>query len=109
MEARASFGRTGISKGFIAVVAVLITLGLAVAAAAVAKNAGGSSATTQTQAHAVVKAQAPSYAQAVKAQPSSVQQPGYRGGKVTMDDGPAQFSAAAPRAPPPRGCHGPTQ
>lgn len=50
MEARASFGRSGISKGLIAATAVSVCLGLAVMAATVAKNAGGS---TSTQTHAV--------------------------------------------------------
>jgi|ERR1700682_4152762 len=97
MEARASFGRTGISKGFIAVVAVLITLGLAVMAAAVAKNAGGSSA-TQTHAVKAQPASAPSYAQ------------GTRGGVKNLDDNLTPVSStAAPRAPQPRSDFGPIE
>jgi hypothetical protein len=95
MEARAAFGRTGASKGFIAVVAVLITLGLGVMAAAVAKNASGS---TVTQTHAVSAPAGIHYAQS-----------GYRGGKQTLDDGLAPASTAAPRAPQSRGGHGPLQ
>jgi len=73
MEARAAFGRTGASKGFIAVVAVLITLGLAVMAAAVAKNASGSSA---TQTHAV---------QAQSASGPNIVEPARRGGPQEFD------------------------
>ena len=98
MEARASFGRTGISKGFIAVVAVLVTLGLGVMAAAVAKNVSGS---TTTQTHAV------------KAQPFSgptYAQPGYRGGLQMLNDGLAPASkSAAPRESRSIGGHGPIQ
>ena len=86
MEARQSFGRTGISKGFIAVVAVLITLGLAVMAAAVAKNVSGSAA-TQTHAVKAQPASGPTYAQS-----------GYRGGHQTLDDGLAPAgTSVAPR------------
>jgi hypothetical protein len=96
MEARASLGRTGTSKAFIAIVAVLITLGLAVMAAAVAKNVSGSAA---TQTHAV------------KAQPASgptYQQPGYKGGRQTIDDGLAPgFTSLAPRDSRSVGGHGP--
>jgi hypothetical protein len=96
MEARQSFGRTGISKGFIAVVAVLITLGLAVMAAAVAKNVSGS---TATQTHAV------------KAQPASgptYAQPGYKGGPQTLDNGLAPAGkSVAPRDSRSVGGHGP--
>jgi hypothetical protein len=96
MEARASFGKTGISKGFIAAVAVAVTLGLGVMAAAVAKNVNGS---TATQTHAV------------KAQPASgptYAQPGYKGGRQTLDDilAPAGKSVA-PRDSRSVGGHGP--
>jgi hypothetical protein len=86
MEARASFGKTGISKGFIAAVAVLITLGLGVMATAVAKNVNGSAV---TQTHAVQAPAGPSYAQ-----------PGYKGGKQTLDDSlaPAGTSVAPRRS-----------
>ena len=95
MEARASFGRTGISKGFIAVVAVLITLGLAVMATAVAKNVSGS-AGTQTHAVKAQPASGPTYAQ-----------PGYKGGKQTLDDGLAPgFTSKAPRDSRSVGGHG---
>lgn len=87
MEARASFGKTGISKGFIAAVAVLITLGLAVMATAVAKNVSGS---TSTRTHAV---------QAQPAGPTYAQQ-GSRGGLKFLDDGlaPAGTSVAPKRS-----------
>jgi hypothetical protein len=80
MEARASFGRTGTSKGLIAAVAVSITLGLAVMAATVVKNVSGSPA---TQTHAVVVQSAPSYAR-----------PAQRGGQQEYD-GSATSSAKA--------------
>jgi cytoskeletal protein RodZ len=96
MEARASYGRTGFSKGFIAVIAVLIALGLGVMAAAVAKNANGTTTTIQTH--------------SVKALPASVpsqSQPGYRPGKQTLDDGlaPATSTVAPPASRSVRG-HG---
>jgi hypothetical protein len=98
MEARASFGRTGISKGFIAVVAVLITLGLAVMAAAVAKNVSGSAA-TQTHAVKAQPASGPTYAQ-----------PGYRGGHQTLDDSLAPAGKSkAPGDARSIGGHGPLQ
>jgi opacity protein-like surface antigen len=88
MEARASFGRTGISKSFIAALVVLVVLGLGVMAAAVAKNVSGST-TTQTHAVKAQPASGPTYAQ-----------PGYRGGKQTLDDGlaPAGTSVAPRRS-----------
>lgn len=89
MEARASLGRTGISKGLIAAVAVSITLGLAVMAATVAKNVGGSSA---TQTHAVVQS-APTYAQ-----------PAHRGGQQEFDG--AATSSATSALPRPAPSHG---
>jgi hypothetical protein len=96
MEARASFGRTGISKGFIAVVAILVVLGLGVMAAAVAKSVSGST-TTQTHAVKAQPASGPTYAQQ-----------GYRGGKQTLDDGlaPAGTSAAPRRS---NNDHGPIE
>jgi hypothetical protein len=98
MEARASLGRTGISKGFIVAIAVSVTLGLGVMAAAVAKNVSGSS-TTQTHAVKAQPASGPSYAQ-----------PGYRGGKQTLDDGLAPgFTAMAPRNLRSVGGHGPIE
>lgn len=93
MEARAAFGRTGISKAFIAVVAVLITLGLGVMAAAVAKNVNGS--TTQTHAVKVQQASGPTYAQL-----------GNRGGLKFLDDGLAPAAPVAPRSSRSIGGHG---
>jgi hypothetical protein len=88
MEARASFGRTGISKSFIAALVVLVVLGLGVMAAAVAKNVSGSTTSTQTHAVKAQPASGPTYAQ-----------PGSRGGLKFLDDGlaPAATSTAAPR------------
>jgi len=97
MEARASFGRSGISKSFIAAVGVLVTLGLGVMAAAVAKNVSGS-ATTQTH--------------AVKAQPASgpfYAQTGNRGGLKFLDDGLAPAATVAPRSSRSIGGHGPVE
>ena len=88
MEARASLGRTGISKGFIVAVAVSVTLGLGVMAAAVAKNVSGSS-TTQTHSVKAQPASGPSYAQ-----------PGNRGGLKFLDDGLAPAAKSVePRSP----------
>jgi len=95
MEARQSYGRTGLSKGFIAVVAVLITLGLAFMAAAVAKNVGGSSA---TQTHAVS-------AQPASA-PLSMQSHRLGGGKLIDDTIPAPTAPAVRVAPRPAPGHG---
>jgi hypothetical protein len=89
MEARASFGRTGTSKGLIAAVAVSITLGLAVMAATVAKNVGGSPA---TQTHAVVQS-APSYTR-----------PAQRGGAQEFDG--SAISSAKAALPRPGAGHG---
>ena len=89
MEARASFGRTGTSKGLIAAVAVSITLGLAVMAATVVKNFSGSPA---TQTHAVVQS-APTYAQ-----------PAHRGGAQEFDG--AATSSATGTQPRPGAGHG---
>ena len=97
MEARASFGRSGISKSFIAAVAVLVTLGLGVTAAAVAKNVSGSSA-TQTHAVKAEPASGPFYAQT-----------GDRGGLKFLDDGLAPAAPAAPRSPRSIGGHGPLE
>ena len=97
MEARASFGRSGISKSFIAAVAVLVTLGLGVMAAAVAKNVSGSS-TTQTHAVKAEPASGPFYAQT-----------GDRGGLKFLDDGLAPAAPAAPRSPRSIGGHGPLE
>jgi hypothetical protein len=98
MEARASVGRSEISKGLIAVVAVSITLGLAVMTATVAKNFGASSA---TQTHAV------------KAQPASgpvYVQPGNSGGVKFLDDGLAPAGkSVAPRDSRSSGGHGPLE
>jgi hypothetical protein len=96
MEARASFGRTGISKGFIAAIAVSVTLGLGVMAAAVAKNVSGSS-TTQTHAVKAQPASGPTYAQ-----------PGNRGGLKFLDDSlaPAGTSVAPKRS---NNDHGPIE
>jgi hypothetical protein len=97
MEARASVGRSEISKGLIAVVAVSITLGLAVATATVAKNFGGSSA-TQTHAVKAQPASGPTYAQT-----------GSRGGLKFLDDGLAPAAPAAPRSSRSSGGHGPIE
>jgi hypothetical protein len=97
MEARASFGRSGISKSFIAAVAVLVTLGLGVMAAAVAKNVSGSAA-TQTHAVKAQPASGPFYAQA-----------GSRGGLKFLDDGLAPAAPAALRDSRSSGGHGPIQ
>jgi hypothetical protein len=98
MEARASLGRTGISKGFIVAIAVSVTLGLGVMAAAVAKNVSGSS-TTQTHAVKAQPASAPTYAQQ-----------GYRGGKQTLDDSLAPAgTSVAPRDSRSVGGHGPIE
>ena len=97
MEARATLGRSGISKGFVVAVAVSVTLGLGIMAAAVAKNVSGS-ATTQTH--------------AVKAQPASgpfYAQTGNRGGLKFLDDGLAPAAPAAPRSSRSIGGHGPIQ
>ena len=84
MEARASFGRSGISKTFIAAAATLVTLGLALMTTAIAKNASGSTTSVQTHSVKALPAAGPSYAQ-----------PGYRPGKQTLDDGLAPGAQSA--------------
>jgi hypothetical protein len=49
MEARASFGKTGISKLFVGVVLVIVAVGLGIMAAYLASNLTGSAGATQTQ------------------------------------------------------------
>jgi hypothetical protein len=99
MEARASFGRTGISKTFIAALIVLVVLGLGVMAAAVAKSVTGSTTTTQTHAAQAQPASGPVYAQ-----------PGKRGGVKFLDDGLAPAgTSVAPRESRSIGGHGPLQ
>jgi hypothetical protein len=44
MEARASFGRSSVSKTFVAAILVIVAIGLAVMSAYVAKGLGGTSA-----------------------------------------------------------------
>jgi hypothetical protein len=48
MEARASFGKTGISKLFVGVVLVIVAVGLGIMAAYLASNLTGSAGATQT-------------------------------------------------------------